>query len=128
MKIVVLIARLLLGLVFLVFGLNKYFNFIPTPPLPPGAAGQFASVMVSTKYMWVVAAFEVVPGVLLLINRYVPLALALVAPVIVNILTFDVLMQPQGLAMGAVVAILWLFIAYRVRSAFSGLFLQKVPE
>ena len=84
--------------------------------------------MVSTKYMWVVAAFEVVPGVLLLINRYVPLALALVAPVIVNILTFDVLMQPQGLAMGAVVAILWLLIFYRVRSAFSGLFQEKVPE
>jgi hypothetical protein len=78
--------------------------------------------------MWVVAAFEVVPGVLLLVNRYVPLALALVAPVIVNILTFDVLMQPQGLAMGGVVAILWLLIAYRVRSAFSGLFLQTVPE
>jgi putative oxidoreductase len=66
--------------------------------------------------------------VLLLINRYVPLALALVAPVIVNILTFDVLMQPQGLAMGAVVAILWLLIFYRVRSAFSGLFQEKVPE
>jgi len=92
MKIVAMIARYLLGAAFLVFGLNKFFNFIPSGPPPAGVAGQFMAAMISTKYIMLVGLFEAVGGILLLFNRYVPLALALLAPVIVNILAVNILM------------------------------------
>ena len=85
MKIIALISRLLLGLTFLVYGLNGFFHFIPMA-LPSGVAGQFLTALVASRYLLAVAAVMVVAGVLLLINRYVPLALTLLGPVIVNIL------------------------------------------
>ena len=126
MKIVVLIARILLGLVFFVFGLNKFHPFIPSGPLPPGVAGQFMEAMISTKYMMIVGAFEAVGGLLLLLNRYVPLALCLLGPVIVNVLIVGVLMTQQALGSGLVVAALWLILFLRFRSAFNGIFQAKV--
>ena len=128
MRIVGIGARILLGLVFLVFGLNKFFNFIPSGPIPPGAAGQFMSVLFSTHYIWVVGAFEAVSGFLLLINRYVPLALCLLAPVIVNILVVGVLLTHMALGSGIVVAILWILVYLRVRSAFLGLYQMRMPS
>jgi uncharacterized membrane protein YphA (DoxX/SURF4 family) len=127
MKIVAMIARYLLGLVFLVFGLNKFFNFIPGA-LPPGVAGQFMGALVSTKYIMVVGLFEVAGGALLLINRYVPLGVALLAPVIVNILLVGILMAPQGLAPGIVVALFWILVFLRVRSAFAALFEPRAQD
>jgi uncharacterized membrane protein YphA (DoxX/SURF4 family) len=118
MKVAATIARYLMGLIFLVFGFNKFFNFIPSGPMPAGAVGQFMGVMVSTKYIMMVGLFEVVGGLLLLINRYVPLALALLAPVIVNILFINVAMAPQGLPSGILVALCWILVFLRVRSAF----------
>lgn len=127
MKIVAVVPRILLGLIFLVFGLNKFFNFIPTGPLPTGAAGQFLGALVSTRYLMVVGLFELASGVLLLINRYVPLALCLLAPVIVNVLLFGVLMSRQALPSGLVVTLLWILVYLRVRSAFSGIY-QMHPQ
>ena len=75
MKTASLIARYLLALIFLVFGMNHYLNFIPMGPMPLGTAGQFFGALVASRYIYVVAFFEVVPAILLLINRYVPLAL-----------------------------------------------------
>src|ERR1700674_2634694 len=87
MRTVSAIARYLAGVVFLVFGLNGFLNFIPLPP-PGGPAGQFMGALYGSHYLWVIFAFQVIAAVLLLINRYVPLAVAILAPVIVNILTF----------------------------------------
>ena len=115
------IARYLAGIVFLVFGLNGFLNFIPLPP-PEGIAGQFMGVLSASHYVWVIFAFQLVAGVLLLVNRYVPLALAMLAPVIVNILSFHVLMAPSGLPLALFVAILWAVIFAGVRPAFAGLF------
>ena len=70
--------------------------------------------------------FQVVPAILLLVNRYVPLALTLLAPVIVNICLVHILMAPSGLPLAGLVVVLWLLTFYRVRSAFAGLF-QRVP-
>jgi uncharacterized membrane protein YphA (DoxX/SURF4 family) len=128
MKIAAMIARYLLGLIFLVFGLNKFLNFIPTPPLSPGAVGQFMGALISTKYIMLVGLFEGVGGILLLFNRYVPLALALLAPVIVNILAVNVLMAPQGLPSGIAVTILWILVYIRVRSAFQPLYQARVDS
>jgi putative oxidoreductase len=126
MKIVTLIARILLGLVFVVFGLNKFHEFIPSGPLPTGAAGEFLGAMVSTKYLLVVGLFEVAGGIPLLVNRFVPVGLCLLGPVIVNILLVDILMAPKGLGVGIVVTLLWLLIFWSVRGAFSGIFHAKV--
>src|SRR6516165_535292 len=118
------IARYLAGVIFLVMGLNGFLNFIPLPP-PGGMAGQFMGALYVSHYLWVIFAFQVIAGVLLLVNRYVPLAVAILAPVLVNILTFHVLMAPSGLPMALVVAVLWVLIFIEVRPAFSGLFQSR---
>jgi putative oxidoreductase len=123
MKILTLIARILLGLIFLVFGLDKFIHFIPAQ-MPPGVAGQFAGILFTTHYLLIVGAIEVATGLLFLLNRYVPLALTLVGPVIVNIFLFGLLMS-AGIAPGVVVAILWFILFYHHRAAFAGIFAQN---
>src|ERR1700680_2114471 len=125
MKIAALIARILLGLLFVVFGLNRFLHFIPTGPLPTGLAGQFATVLMQSHYFVVVAALQLAGGILLLLNRGVPLALTLLGPVIVNILLFHLLMDPKGIGAGIVATVLWAIIAVRVRKYFSGIFVWR---
>jgi len=124
MRTASVIARYLAGVIFLVFGLNGFLNFIPFPP-PGGIAGQFMAALYASHYLWVIFAFQVIAGVLLLVNRYVPLAVAILAPVLVNILTFHALMAPSGLPLALFVAILWVAIFIEVRPAFSGLFQSR---
>ena len=124
MRIASVIARYLAGVIFLVFGLNGFLNFIPLPP-PGGIAGQFIGALYVSHYLWVIFAFQVIAGVLLLVNRYIPLAVAILAPVLVNILTFHALMAPSGLPLALFVALLWIVIFIEVRPAFSGLFQSR---
>jgi putative oxidoreductase len=124
MRIASVIARYLAGAIFLVFGLNGFLNFIPLPPAG-GIAGQFMGALYLSHYLWVIFAFQVIAGVLLLVNRYVPLAVAILAPVLVNILTFHALMAPSGLPLALFVALLWIVIFIEVRPAFSGLFQSR---
>src|SRR5712672_993444 len=98
MRIASVIARYLAGVIFLVMGLNGFLNFIPLSP-PGGIAGQFMGALYISHYLWVIFAFQVIAGVLLLVNRYIPLAVASLAPVIVNILCFHAFMAPSGLPM-----------------------------
>src|SRR5260370_33115359 len=98
MKILTNISRFLLGFIFLVFGLNGFLHFIPIPP-PSGVAGQFLGSMFVTKYLLFVFAIQLIGGVLLLINRYVALALTILGPIIVNILLFHGLMSPAGIGL-----------------------------
>lgn len=121
MKIVSAIARYLLGLIFTVFGLNGFLHFIPMGPLPP-LAGQFVGALWQSHYMVVVFLIEIVAGVLLLATRYVPLALTMLAPVIFNIVLFHAFLAPQGLPLALLVSLLWIAVAYRVRSVFLNLF------
>jgi putative oxidoreductase len=125
MKIAALIARFLLGLVFFVFGLNGFLHFIPAPPPPPGPAGQFSGALLASHYFLVVSALQVAGGLLLLVNRYVPLALVLLGPVIVNILCFHLLMYRTGLPMAVLVAILWGILFLRHRQYFSAIFVHR---
>ena len=126
MRTASLIARLLLGIILLAFGLNGFLHFIPLPP-PEGIAGQFMGALYTSHYLWVIFAFQLVAGALLLVNRYVPLALAMLAPVIVNIISFHVLMAPSGLPLALFVAVLWTVIFVDVRPAFAALFQARVP-
>ena len=125
MKIVTLIARLLLGLIFVVFGLNGFLNFLNMGPLPSGLAGQFIGALAQSHYYWVVAALQVVGGVLLLVNRFVPLALVLLGPVIVNIILYHLFLNPSGAALAIVATILWFIVFYAYRQYFSGIFVQR---
>src|ERR1700733_2364339 len=120
MKIATVIARSLLGLVFVVFGANKFLHFLPNPPIE-GAGAQFMGAMFVTHYIYVVATCEVVGGLLLLTGRYAPLGLTLVGPVVVNILAFHTFMAPSGLPVALVVSALALFLLWSYRGNFSGL-------
>jgi len=124
MKIGFLIARILLGLIFVVFGLNGFLNFLDMGPLPSGLAGQFMGALFVSHYYWVIAALQVACGALLLVNQFVPLALMLLGPIIVNIICYHVFLNPSGAAPAAVVTVLWLIVFYRNRQHFSGIFVQ----
>ena len=127
MKIVTAIARILLGLIFAFFGANLLFQFLPNPPMPPGIVKDFMVAMGSSHYLWVVGFFQLVPGLLLLVNRYVPLALTVLAAEIVNILTTHILLLKSGIfGVPILVVICWILVFWRVRSAFDGLFQAKV--
>ena len=127
MKILTHISRFLLGPIFLVFGLNGFLHFIPMPP-PSGVAGQFLGAMFVSKYLLVVSGLQVISGALLLINRYVPLALTILGPIIVNILLFHALMSPAGIGLAVFVTILWGVVFVSVKSAFAGIFEARVDE
>jgi putative oxidoreductase len=124
MKIALLIIRLLLGLVFFVFGLNAFLHFIPAM-LPSGLAGQFLSILFQSHYVLFIGAVQVAGGALLLVNRYVPLALILLGPVIVNILLYHLLLSHEGAVPAIVVAIFWGILAFRHRQYFASLFVQR---
>jgi putative oxidoreductase len=124
MKTSVLIARVLLGLLFLVFGLNGFLQFIPAPP-PSGLAGQFIGAMFVSHYLNVVFALQIVAGALLLANRFVPAALAILAPMLVNIALFHAFMAPSGYAPAVVAIALWALVFVRERAAFLPLLAAK---
>jgi hypothetical protein len=125
MKTVSAIAQYLAGLIFLVFGLNGFLHFIPMPP-PSGIAAQFMGALYVSHYLTLIFAVQVIGGALLLVNRFVPLALTILAPVIVNILSFHALMAPSGLPLALFVTMLWAVILVEVRQAFAGLFQARV--
>ena len=119
MKTLTIISRGFLGLIFVVFGSNMFLHFIPLPP-PAGEAGAFFGAMFVTHFVYVVATVQIVGG-LLMFTRYVPLALTLLGPVIVNILSFHAFMAPSGLPLASIVAALALFLLWRNREHFAGL-------
>jgi hypothetical protein len=125
MKIASTIARYLLGFIFLVFGLNGFLHFIPMPP-PSGLAGQFMGALFVSHFLVVVFLLQLIPAILLLINRFVPLALVLLGPVIVNIVLFHAFMAPSGLPLALVVTVLWLLTAAGVHVAFHGIFRHRI--
>ena len=108
-----------MGLVFFVFGLNGFLHFIPQPPMEPGPAASFLGGLFSASYMLpLLKGTEVVAGALLLSNRFVPLALTLLAPIIVNIFLFHAVLAPSGVAVPVVIVILESVLAWKYRAAF----------
>jgi hypothetical protein len=124
MKIVVIISRILLGAIFVALGLNAFLHFLPKQ-LPPGIAGQFVGAMFQSHYILFVSALEVISGALLLVNRYVPFALTILAPIIVNIIAFLLLLPPVGWQPGVLATILWIILFIHYRKHFSGIFTQR---
>jgi uncharacterized membrane protein YphA (DoxX/SURF4 family) len=128
MKIVTMIARYLLGLMFLVFGSNVFLNFVPMGKMPAGLAGQFMTDLMAAHYFYVVGAIMVVSGILFLVNRFVGLGLTLLGPVLFNILLFHLTMNPGGIGPGAFATLLWLLVAWEHRIVFERLFAARLEE
>lgn len=124
MKIAVLVARILLGLMFLIFGLNGLHDFLHMP-MPPGPAGQYLGLLFVSHYLTVVFLIEAVGGLLLLTGQFIPLALVLLGPVIFNILLFHAFLNPAGAPPALLATALWFIVFVGHRSAFAGIFAQK---
>ncbi len=118
-------ARVLMGLVFTVTGLNGFLHFLPEPDpstIPPGA-GAFAGALMNSGYMFpLIMGTQLLAGLLLLIGRFVPLALVLIAPVIVNIVAFHIFLAPSGLALAFVVLALEVYLVWSYRNAYRPMF------
>jgi uncharacterized membrane protein YphA (DoxX/SURF4 family) len=127
MKIATIIVRILLGLMFVVFGLNGFLHFIPMGDPPKGLAGEFVNALMNTSYIKVIAGLQVAGGLLVLSGRFLPLGLLLLGPVIVNILLFHLFLEPKGLGMALVVSALSLFLLARHWSAFRSIFRPYPP-
>ena len=121
MKIATIIVRVLLGLVFVVFGFNGFLQFLPMPPLPHNITGDFLRAFFVSHYIYAVAACQVIGGLLLLIGRFVPLGLTILGPVIVNIVLFHIFLAAEGLPLALVIAALFLFLLWRYWAAFAAI-------
>lgn len=124
MKVVTIIARVLLGLIFVVFGLNGFLHFIPMPPPDESTVSKFSQILMSTGFMTLVFLCQIVGGLLVLLGFFVPLGLTILTPVIVNIFLVHALMAPSGLPMAILVAALDLFLIWRYWGNFAGLVRQ----
>lgn len=121
MKILTIIVRTLLGLVFFVFGANGFFHFLPMPELPHDLAGDFLRAFFQSHYVYAVAACQVVGGLLLLIGRFVPLGLTILGPVVANIVLFHIFLAPEGLLLAVIVAAIFVFLLWRYWAAFAAI-------
>jgi len=120
-KVAALITRILLGLMFTIFGLNGFIHFLQMPAPANPLAVQYMTVLTESHYFAFVFLVQLIAGILLLIGRFVPLGLALLAPVLANILLYHSLMDPSGLPLGIFATLLWLVAFWSVRSAFYGI-------
>jgi len=130
MKAAIVISRFILGLGFVVFGLNILHPFLPQPPIPDGSpVARFMGVMGPTHWMALVGLFQVFGGAFVLLGRTAPIGLTLLGPVLVNILAFHILvMGGAGIAPGLVCSVLELFLIYSYRSYFAPIFtINAVP-
>ena len=120
MKTAATVARYLLGIGFVVFGANAFFNFMPPPELPEDG-GKFLGLMFASGYFNWVAMLKIAGGLMLLLGRFVPLGLTLLGPILVNILLFHISFDRAGIGMGALFTILWFVVFWHHRAAFRAL-------
>jgi uncharacterized membrane protein YphA (DoxX/SURF4 family) len=127
MKVAVLIARILMGLLFTMVG---FIKVVPVAPMqiPPGDTGAMMGLMVAHKWLLVYGLVETVSGLLLLVGRFVPLGLTLLAGMIFNITLFNATLMPKALPMALVVGVLELFLVYAYRASFAGIFAAKAQS
>jgi putative oxidoreductase len=121
MKYIIIIVRILLGLMFAVFGSNAFLHFIPVPPME-GQAGAFIGALITSGFIYAIAALQVLGGLLLLFGRFVPLGLTLLGPVIVNIVLYHIFLDTAGLWMAGCIAIFALFLLWAYRDKFPAIF------
>jgi uncharacterized membrane protein YphA (DoxX/SURF4 family) len=121
MKILTIVARIFLGLVFVFFGSNAFLRFLPMPPLPEGTTGLYLKAFFDSGYVYVIGGMQLLSGLLLLIGKFVPLGLTILGAIIFNIWAFHILMAPEGLPPAIVVTLVWAFLVWQYRERFAGL-------
>lgn len=125
MKIATIVARALIGLVFVIFGLNGFLGFIPVPVMPEQATA-YMTILYSSGFLSVVKLLEISGGALMLasivLNRFAPLALTILAPVVVNIFLFHLFLAPLGLLVPGILLAASAFLAYAYKDNFAGIF------
>jgi putative oxidoreductase len=126
MKIAILISRILLGILFVFSGANGILHFIKGS-LPPGDGNTFATILATHNYFTFIALLMLIAGILLLVGRFVPLGLTILAPILVNILCFHIFLQPSGISAGIIATLLEIFLIWAYRLSFRGLF-DAAPE
>lgn len=125
-SISVVTARIVLGLIYFVFGLNFFLQFLPTPPSSGGVADVFLGGLFQSGYFFpLVKGLEVVLGAFLIIRLFVPLSLVILMPISLNILLFHVFLTPGNFAMGAVIMVIHVYLAWAYRESYKPLFNQK---
>lgn len=127
MKILILVFRILLGLTFFASGLADILRLMSSKGMPPGDAQEFTNLLINHNYMTFVGLLMLIAGLLLLVGRYVPLALVILGPILVNILLFHALFMPRGAIPGLIATVLELFLIWAYRLSFRGLF-DAAPE
>jgi uncharacterized membrane protein YphA (DoxX/SURF4 family) len=125
MKIVSVIARYLLGLLFTVFGLNGFLNFIPQPPPTNPLALQFFVAVGSSHFAAFFFVVQLIGGLLLLSGFFVPLALTLLAAELYNILAFHLTLAPASIAPALAASVLWVLVFLQYRNSFTGILVAK---
>lgn len=121
MKIVTIVARILLGLAFVLFGVFPFLTFLPQPPAPPGLAGDYVKVFTVSHYAQVIGAMQLLSGLMLLSGKFVPLGLTILGAILFNIWTFHLLMAPASILPGAVATVLWAIVCWSYRDRFEGI-------
>ena len=123
MKITVLILRSILGLIYLIFGINFFLHFIPQPPPGKDAAGAFQIGLFGTGYFFpFLKVVEVVTGVMLLINKYTALFLLIIFPITLNIFLFHAFLEPAGVVMAGPMLLINLFLGWAYRKYYAPIF------
>src|SRR5580704_7636518 len=128
MHMSMLIARIILGLIFFIFGLNFFFHFIPNNVQPEGRAAAFLGGLFQSGYIFpLIKVIETLAGILLLANRYVPLVLVILMPISINILLFHSVLEPGGtpIAISLLIIVTQLFLAWSYRNSYKQLFLAR---
>jgi putative oxidoreductase len=125
LKIASLIARILLGALFVFAGSNHLFNFMGKQPLPPGPAGELVGGMLQTGYLTFIGVMEVLGGLLMIVNQFVPLGLTILGPLVVNILVINALIAPKALPVAVIMVFFWILGAWPFRSVFFPILRRK---
>lgn len=122
MNKIALVSRILMGLGFVVFGLNGFFQFLPQPPLPEGSMKFLGGLMAAPYFFPLLKGTEVLMGLLLLANRLVPFALVVLSPIVIHIFLFHAFLAPDGMIVPILFVVMQILIAYDRRESFAGLF------
>ena len=126
MKTATIISRTVLGLIYLVFGLDYYFHFIPYQPNHTGAAAELKNGLMAAGYLYpMMKSIQIVGGISLLINRYAPFSAVVLFPISLNVFLFHTVLVPSGWFMGVLLLFPNLFLGYAWRKYYSGMFVRK---
>jgi len=126
MKTVITISRIILGFIYLVFGLDYFFHFIPYEPNHTGKVAAFKAALMSVGYFYpMIKSIQIVGGLSLLINRYTPFFAVVLFPISVNVFLYHTILVPSGWLMGVLLIVPNLFLGYAYRNYYRGMFVRK---